>query len=94
MYLVPLNQSESVELVIHALRAAGGEADCSICPVRKVCTKQCLTISAAIATLLADGLLPNLGAAPEDDGDAAVTPAAAKNTALPAGPQNHLKVIK
>lgn len=97
MYLVPLNQSESVELVIHALRAAGGEADCSICPVRKVCTKQCLTIAAAIATLLADGLLPNLGAAPKDDSDAAATPAtpaAAKNAAAPAGPGNHLKVIK
>ena len=45
MFLIPLNQIESVDLVIHALRAAGGEADCTMCPVRKVCTKQCLTLS-------------------------------------------------
>jgi hypothetical protein len=42
MFLIPLNQIESVDLVIHALRAAAGEADCSMCPVRKVCTKQCM----------------------------------------------------
>ncbi len=45
MYLIPLSQPESVELVIHALRVAGGEADCNSCPVRKVCMKQCLTIA-------------------------------------------------
>ena len=49
MYLIPLSQPQSVELVIHALRVAGGEADCSGCPVRRVCTKQCLTIAAAVA---------------------------------------------
>ncbi|MDF1580323.1 MAG: hypothetical protein P1P74_06030 [Desulfuromonadales bacterium] len=47
-----------------------------------------------IGTLLADGLLPNLGAAPEDDGAAAATPAAVKSTATPTGPLNHLQVIK
>ena len=31
MFLIPLNQVESVDLVIHALRAAGGEADCTMC---------------------------------------------------------------
>jgi hypothetical protein len=51
MYLIPLGQPESVELVIHALRAAGGEADCTSCPVRRVCTKQCLTIAAAVAQI-------------------------------------------
>ena len=65
MYLIPLSQPESVELVIHALRVAGGEADCSSCPVRKVCMKQCLTIAAAVAKMVAAGTLPCAGEPPE-----------------------------
>lgn len=61
MYFVPLTQLESVELVVHSLRAAAGEADCSSCPVRKVCMKQCLTIANAIGQMLTDGSLPQLG---------------------------------
>ncbi|MBW2476486.1 MAG: hypothetical protein JRE16_04540 [Deltaproteobacteria bacterium] len=57
MYLVPLNQIESVDLVIHALKSAGGEADCSSCPVRKVCTKQCLAVADGIQRLVATNSL-------------------------------------
>jgi hypothetical protein len=64
MYFVPLTQLESVELVVHSLRAAAGEADCSMCPVRKVCMKQCLTIANAVGQMLADGSLPQLGGEP------------------------------
>jgi hypothetical protein len=60
MFLIPLNQIESVDLVIHALRAAGGEADCTMCPVRKVCTKQCLSVAEGIAQMVATNTLPNM----------------------------------
>lgn len=61
MFFIPLNQAESVELVIHALRMAGGEADCTTCPARKVCMKQCLSVSEAVQGMLDDGTLPELG---------------------------------
>ena len=64
MYLIPLNQLESVELVIHALKAAGGAADCSACPVRKVCMKQCLAVAEGIERLIASDSLPCLDPAP------------------------------
>ena len=60
MFLIPLNQIESVDLVIHALRAAGGEADCTMCPVRKVCTKQCLAVASGIQQMVATGTLPTM----------------------------------
>lgn len=60
MYLIPLNQIESVDLVIHALRAAAGEADCTMCPVRKVCTKQCLAIADGIQQMVATNNLPSM----------------------------------
>lgn len=59
MFLIPLSQIESVDLVIHALRAAGGEADCTMCPVRKVCTKQCLSVAEGIQQMVATNSLPN-----------------------------------
>jgi hypothetical protein len=65
MYFVPLSQLESVELLVHSLRAAGGEADCTACPVHKVCMKQCLTIADAVGQMLEDGSLPQIGAEPE-----------------------------
>ncbi len=65
MFLIPLGQAESVELVIHALRSAGGEADCSSCPVRKVCMKQCLTIAETVSQMIATGTLPYAGAPQE-----------------------------
>jgi hypothetical protein len=82
MFFIPLNQLESVELVVHALRMAGGQADCSSCPARRVCMKQCLTIAEAVGKMVQSGTLPTLGQAPDP------VPA-------PAGPTGgHLKVIK
>ena len=60
MYFVPLTQLESVELLVHSLKAAAGEADCTMCPVHRVCMKQCLTIAASIEQMLAGGTLPQL----------------------------------
>ncbi|MFA5516089.1 MAG: hypothetical protein WDA20_07345 [Desulfuromonadales bacterium] len=60
MFFIPLNQIESVELVVHALRMAGGAADCSSCPARRVCMKQCLSIAASVQRMLEDGRLPLL----------------------------------
>ena len=60
MYLIPLNQLESVELVIHSLKMAAGEADCTSCPATKVCMKQCLTIAGAIENMLIGDSLPQL----------------------------------
>ena len=60
MFLIPLTQIESVDLVIHALRAAGGEADCTMCPVRKVCTKQCLAVANGIQQMVATRALPTM----------------------------------
>ena len=88
MFLIPLNQIESVDLVIHALRTAGGEADCTMCPVRKVCTKQCLSVADGIQQMVATNSLPNMDLIPEDaDEDP------------PDGPDNggtgsHLRVVK
>ena len=59
MYLIPLNQAESVELVIHALRVAAGTADCTTCPVRRVCMKQCAILGEAIARMWEGGAIPS-----------------------------------
>ena len=61
MYLVPLSQLESVELLIHCLKAAGGAADCTMCPAYRVCMKQCLTVAGAVEQMLQQGTLPMLG---------------------------------
>jgi len=61
MYLVPLSQLESVELLIHCLKAAGGEADCTMCPAYRVCMKQCLTVAGSVEQMLLQGTLPMLG---------------------------------
>jgi len=60
MFLIPLNQLESVELVIHCLKMAAGEADCTSCPAYKVCMKQCLTIASAVEDMLNMDALPQL----------------------------------
>lgn len=60
MFFIPLNQIESVQLVVHALRAAGGQADCSACPASRVCMKQCLTIADAVVRMIESGTLPAL----------------------------------
>ncbi|TRO82222.1 hypothetical protein [Trichloromonas acetexigens] len=58
MFFIPLSQIESVELVIHALRAAGGQADCTACPAYRVCMKQCLTIADTVSRMARQGTLP------------------------------------
>jgi hypothetical protein len=88
MFLIPLNQIESVDLVIHALRAAAGEADCSMCPVRKVCTKQCLSVADGIQQMVATNSLPNMDLIREDaDEDPPNGPASG-------GSGSHLRVVK
>jgi len=67
MYFVPLSQFESVELVVHALRAAAGEADCKQCPAHKVCMKQCLLIADSIQAMISNGTLPALDSEPEPE---------------------------
>ena len=93
MFFIPLNQPESVALVIHALRVAGGEADCSTCPVRRVCMKQCLAIGNSLQQMIDDGTLPSLEEEliPES---AETEVAAARETEPPTDKGGHLKIIK
>lgn len=87
MYFIPLTQVESVELVIHALRVAGGQADCSSCPVRKVCMKQCLTLAEGIQRMVVSNNLPTMdflaGRGDEDPPSGPV-----------AGGGSHLRIVK
>jgi hypothetical protein len=91
MFLIPLNQIESVDLVIHALRAAGGEADCTMCPVRKVCTKQCLSVAEGIQQMVATNTLPNMdmlkGTTSEEPHDGPEDPDSG-------GSGSHLRIVK
>jgi len=73
MFFIPLSQVESVELVIHALRVAGGKADCATCPATRVCMQQCLTIAESVEKMVRNGTLPVIGDAP-DPGPPAGTP--------------------
>lgn len=91
MFLIPLNQIESVELVIHALKAAAGEADCSSCPAHRVCMKQCLSVAAGIERLITEEVLPSLDGLTETELQAE-TPE--KPEPPPAGGGSHLKIIK
>lgn len=77
MFFIPLAQIESVELVIHALRMAGGQADCSGCPARRVCMKQCLAIAESVQKMVQTGTLPTIGEEPAPEPPAA-TPAPGK----------------
>ena len=89
MFLIPLNQIESVDLVVHALRAAGGDADCSICPVRRVCTKQCLAIADGIQQMVATNTLPSMAVQRDD------APGGPPDDPDGAGPgPSHLRIIK
>lgn len=58
MFFVPLSQLQSVELLVHSLKAAAGEADCTMCPAYRVCMKQCQTIANSIEQMLQHGTLP------------------------------------
>ena len=66
MYFVPLSQLESVELLVHSLRAAAGEADCTMCPAYKVCMKQCLVIANSVEQMMESGMIPEIGEKPEE----------------------------
>ena len=91
MYFIPLNQMESVQLVINALRIAGGEADCSTCPASKACSKQCLAIAGAVDKMLQAGTLPTL------DPDSPPPQPGKGETSSPGGSQGgqgKLKVVK
>lgn len=70
MYLVPLTKLESVELLIHCLKAAGGAADCTMCPAYRVCMKQCLTIAESVEQMLQEGTLPILGESSASESEA------------------------
>jgi len=87
MFLIPMNQIESVDLVIHALRAAAGEADCSVCPVRKVCMQQCLSLAEGIQRLVESNSLPRMGM---DEDSEAEEP----ETRPPSGGGAKLRVVK
>lgn len=89
MFFIPLSHVESVDLVIHALRAAGGQADCSACPARRMCMKQCLTIADSVAEMVASGTLPSLGAEPETE-----PPPAPAEPETGGDRKGHLKVVK
>ena len=91
MFLIPLNQIESVDLVIHALRAAGGEADCAMCPVRKVCTKQCLSVAEGIQQMVATNTLPNMDML---QGEAGAGPQDGPEDPDSGGSGSHLRIVK
>ncbi len=91
MFFIPLNQIESVELVVHALRVAGGEADCSSCPAVRVCMKQCLAIAGVIEEMIRQGNLPSLDPPVEKDGEGVKDAGAAVKSSKPG---DHLKIIK
>ncbi|MBR5346434.1 MAG: hypothetical protein IK129_02200 [Deltaproteobacteria bacterium] len=67
MYFIPLNQTESVQMVINALRIAGGSSDCSLCPASRVCSKQCLAVADAVASMLERDILPVVDAWPTSE---------------------------
>lgn len=91
MFLIPLNQIESVDLVIHALRAAAGEADCTMCPVRKVCTKQCLAVAEGIQQMVATNSLPSTALLQSDmQKEASDGPDGPDS----GGPGSHLRIVK
>jgi len=88
MFFIPLSHAESVQLVINALKVAGGEADCTSCPANKVCMKQCLSISEAIAKMLDEGSLPMAGEPSPPPGEAEPEPPSKP------GKLSHLKIVK
>jgi len=96
MFFIPLTQVESVELVIHALRAAAGEADCSACPARQVCMKQCLSIAETVSRMVEEGTLPVIEAGPDSPETAARETAPTEDQPAPetSSGKGHLKVIK
>jgi hypothetical protein len=91
MFFIPLSQIESVDLVVHALRSAGGEADCSTCPARRVCMKQCLTIADAVVGMVSSGTLPRIRAETEMSSE---VPEATEEPEKKGSMKGRLQVIK
>ncbi len=91
MFLIPLNQIESVELVIHALRMAGGEADCKTCPVHKVCMKQCLGVAEGVSQMLESNNLPRFEG---EEGEPVQNPPEPPPESPTPAPGGHLRRIK
>jgi hypothetical protein len=89
MFLIPLNQLESVELVIHSLKMAAGEADCTTCPAYKVCMKQCLTIASAVEDMLHMDALPQL-----DRPESSEQHSSEEDTDTDPPGKSHLKLVK
>lgn len=94
MFFLPLNQPESVALVIHSLRVAGGEADCSNCPVQRVCMKQCLSIANSLQQMIDDGTLPSLEEEPLMEEAPLTEPCEVDEVAPATDRGSHLKIIK
>jgi hypothetical protein len=94
MFFLPLNQPESVALVIHSLRVAGGEADCSTCPVQRVCMKQCLTIANSLQQMIDDGTLPSLEEETLLEESPLTEPCEVEEAAPVPDRGSHLKIIK
>lgn len=96
MYFVPLSQLDSVELLVHSLKAAGGEADCTMCPAYKVCMKQCLTIAKAVGQMLEDGTLPQIGGETPPEPVKSMEPKTDPDKPSDGGPtgKGHLKIVK
>ncbi len=94
MFFLPLNQPESVALVIHSLRVAGGDADCSSCPVRRVCMKQCLTIANSLQQMIDDGTLPSLEEEPLAEEVPLVEAVEVLEASQALDKGSHLKIIK
>lgn len=94
MFFLPLNQPESVALVIHSLRVAGGDADCSSCPVQRVCMKQCLTIANSLQQMLDDGTLPSLEEETLLEEAPSTEPCEVAESAQGPDKGSHLKIIK
>lgn len=94
MFFLPLNQPESVALVIHSLRVAGGDADCSSCPVRRVCMKQCLTIANSLQQMIDDGTLPSLEEEPLLEEAPLAEASELPEATQPSDKGSHLKIIK
>jgi|LGVE01.1.fsa_nt_gb hypothetical protein len=94
MFFIPLNQPESVALVIHSLRVAGGEADCSTCPVQRVCMKQCLTIADSLQQMIDDGALPSLEEEPLPEEAPLAAACKLSEDTQPSDKGSHLKIVK
>ncbi len=94
MFFVPLSQEDSVRLLVHCLKAAAGEADCTMCPAYRVCMKQCLTIAGSVEQMLLSGTLPQIGDGQPEGAEPPEPPNDPNPPAGGAGGRGRLKVVK